>query len=139
MDEITEFLEHHGVKGQKWGIRNKKSAVKKTPRKTSSDYKKAKSLQTRHPSSLTNKQLKELNERLNLEQNYNRLNPTKKARGEAKVRAILGTVTLAVTALNSPPARALSRAGKAFILQKKRHSNKELLALRALSNSLVNK
>lgn len=25
LDEVDEFLEHHGVKGQKWGVRNQRS------------------------------------------------------------------------------------------------------------------
>lgn len=30
MTEVDAFLEHHGIKGQKWGIRNKKQKAPKT-------------------------------------------------------------------------------------------------------------
>lgn len=136
MEPVDEFLEHHGIKGQKWGIRNRN---KKPVGPTSKDFKKSRKLQKRGSAALTNKELQDVNTRLNLEQNFHRMNPSKKAKGEAKVKAILGTIGVGVAALNSPPGRALTNAGKAYVTNRKRHSNKEILALKALSNSLVKK
>lgn len=77
-------LFHYGIKGMKWGIRRKdgpggtvSSGLKgrKTADDTpeSADSKRAKSLKGRKVSSLSNQELKDLNKRLDLEQNYSRL------------------------------------------------------------------
>ncbi len=41
MNDVDEFLEHFGVKGMRWGVRNAASSKKK---KTSSDYKEAREI-----------------------------------------------------------------------------------------------
>ena len=99
---VDEFLEHHGVKGQKWGIRHLPAhkVSGKTSRPMSVDAKKAEELRKKPVSSLTNKQLKTLNERKNLEQNRARLNPSKVAAGEEMAKKILGTVGVAYTVYN---------------------------------------
>lgn len=76
-------LAHYGIKGMKWGIRRKTNSdglvIKgSSPEKEySSDASKAKvsgeKAKSKGVQSLSNKELKELNERLNLEQNYSRL------------------------------------------------------------------
>ncbi len=71
---------------------------------------------------MSNNELKILNERLNLEQNYNRLNPGKVLDGKKRAEMVLGTVGVAVTAynlLNSP-------AGKAFKNIGRRATNRQL-------------
>lgn len=109
MITTTDFLAHHGVKGMKWGVR------KKAPRKMSSDFKKTAKLRSRHPSELSNKQLKTINERTNLEQNYKRMNPTKIAAGIAAVSGLLATAEIAnktIKYLGSPAGKAAVAAGK---------------------------
>lgn len=104
------LLEHSGVKGMKWGVRkprDEKARAKqfgpkaKKEVKTSSDFKATEKYRGQDPRSLTNKQLKELNERMNLEknyaQNYAKINPSKAKRGEERVKAALATLGLAVT------------------------------------------
>lgn len=95
-------LVHHGIKGMKWGVRRfqKKdgtltSAGKKRRVEISDDAKEARSLRTRKASELTNAELRRLNERVRLEQEYSRLNPSKIKKGLACVTAVsaaLGTI-----------------------------------------------
>ena len=107
--DVGEFLEHHGVKGQKWGIRHPRSESH------SEDYKGTRNLRGKPAASLTNEELKKVNERLNLEQNYNRLNPGTVAAGKKRAEFILGTIGLGVGAYNlskSPAGAAALTAGK---------------------------
>ena len=115
MTSVEDFLEHHGVKGQKWGIRNAQI------RKLSPEHKQATKLREKHLSELTNQELKTLNERLNLETNYNRLNPNvvRKGHGTAKeILAFIGTATSLAALLNSDKGRKLLRDGSRFIASK---------------------
>jgi hypothetical protein len=107
-----EFIDHHGVKGQKWGIRNRKNRVK-VP--SSSEHKKAAALRKKPVHSLTNEQLKELNTRGNLERQHSQLNPSKVASGKKRAEYILGTVALGAVAYNmfhSPAGQAAISLGK---------------------------
>ena len=110
--DAKDFLEHHGVKGQKWGIRNARNV-----KVSSVDHRTAHKLNDRPVSSLSNKQLQTVNNRLNLEQNHARLNPSKHARGKRHVEQVLGTAGLAVGAYNlvkSPAGLALVKSGSKF-------------------------
>lgn len=91
-EDAKAFIEHFGVRGMKWGVR-KRSTI--TP---SSDYKKTAHLRNRHPAELSNKQIQKINERINLEQNYRRLNPTRVKRGQDKAKLLLESAMLATTA-----------------------------------------
>ena len=84
--ETSKDLElfHYGIKGMKWGVRRKEGpdgtvSSRLKGRKTaddtpdSDDAKKVKSLRGRKVSTLSNQELKDLNKRLDLEQNYSRL------------------------------------------------------------------
>ena len=74
----NSFLEHSGKKGMKWGIRNSVKRLKnriKNPH-YSKDYKQTKNLRRKSSKYLSNNQLRELNKRMELEQNYNRLSTT---------------------------------------------------------------
>ena len=62
---IEKELKHYGVLGMKWGHR-------KQSRPMSEDAKKAKNLKKKKVSEMSNSELKRLNERMNLEQNYKR-------------------------------------------------------------------
>lgn len=135
MDSVETFFEHFGIKGMHWGIRNKRSTVK---RPTSSEHKKARELQRKGPHGLTNNQLRSVNERLNLEQNFNKMNPGKRKKGEAHIKALLATASLASSAvaiLNSPAGKLAVSAGKNYRTGKK-PSQKEARALVELSKHL---
>ena len=93
----NSFLEHSGKKGMKWGIRNSVKKLKnriKNPH-YSKDYKQTKNLRRKSSKYLSNNQLRELNKRMELEQNYNRLSTTPLNRGFTIARniiAISGTI-----------------------------------------------
>jgi hypothetical protein len=70
---VADFLEHYGVKGMRWGIRGGK-ATKEAP---STDAARAATLKVRakrsKPKALSNKELQEVINRMNLEQQFKRL------------------------------------------------------------------
>ena len=116
--DVANFLEHYGTKGQKWGIRNARARItsgkKSVPQ--SEDSKTARKLQSRPPHSLSNEELKKLNERLNLEQNASRLNPSKISKGKKHAQTVLATVGVGVALLNTPPGKALINAGRKAVI-----------------------
>lgn len=74
MIPIESFLEHYGVKGMRWGQRRKRGP---DGRVKSTEAKRAEQILTKAKkkgkSSLTNKELGDLNKRLQLEQQYSKL------------------------------------------------------------------
>lgn len=112
---VGQFLEHYGVKGMRWGVRRSRGGVKtakKTSKKPSADFRKAQELKKKGVPHLTNKQLKAVNERMNLEQNFSRMNPSKTKRGLKAVEAILAVGATANTAIafsKSPAGQALAK------------------------------
>lgn len=128
MDE----LEHHGIKGMHWGVRrNRESGGGSAPRRGKSVSvdaarfdKASKKVKTRGLSSLSNAELKALNERMNLEQNYSKLtgnksNVEKMKKGHEAVKQVLGVGTTAMQAynlVNSPMAKEVGKmlAAKKF-------------------------
>jgi hypothetical protein len=90
--EINEILAHVGVKGMKWGVR--KSKIPKMG--PSDDAKKAHRAFVKSKRSgvvaLSNKELKALNARLELESKYSQLSaqPSRLDRGQAIVKKMLG-------------------------------------------------
>lgn len=76
-DSVNDFLSHYGVKGMKWGVRGSNSSASSVPasddsRRATEVLAKAKVGGTK---SLSNKDLQDLNTRMNLEQQYARLAP----------------------------------------------------------------
>lgn len=109
MAEIAEdFLAHYGVPGMKWGRRKGSSG-------TAGDAKAVAPLRKKKPSQMTNEELRKLNERMQLEQNYKKLNPNIAVRGKKYVAATIGTVGLGVTLysqINSPAAKAAAKVAR---------------------------
>lgn len=68
-------LYHFGVKGMKWGVR------KDRKRSDNKDYTESRDLLKKSPNKLSNAELRKINERLNLEQQYSNLTTTQKQRG----------------------------------------------------------
>lgn len=86
-------LSHYGVKGMKWGVRkDRKSGSKKSSRK-SKDYVEARALRKKNLSQLSNKELRTLNQRLQLEQQYKQLTtPQNKNKGKSFVAGVHGQI-----------------------------------------------
>ena len=94
-------LYHFGVKGMKWGVRKSRSSScssKKKRAKTdgwSDDAKEAYRIKQKKVNQMSNAELKKLNERRNLERNYQQLNPNTIKKGIAiagTTAAALGTM-----------------------------------------------
>jgi len=108
------FLEHHGVKGMKWGTRRSKKQLERAA-KQSPEHKNVRALKGKKSSELSNQELKAINERLNLEQNFHRLNPTTVQRGHNAVKGVLaiaGTGAAVYSMAQSPAGKAAITAGR---------------------------
>lgn len=73
-----EYLEHHGIKGMKWGVRRKRGSDGHVAEPGDApEHTRARQLhataQAHGTRKLTNKDLQDLNQRLNLEQQYSKL------------------------------------------------------------------
>src|SRR4249919_1383395 len=127
--ELETFFEHHGIKGMRWGVRNDRSRVTKLPQ--SAESKKVSDLRKRKPHQLTNKQLQSVNARLNMEQNFSKLNPTKIQKGHNHVKGILAAATTITTLYGlsqSPLGKKFISAGKTYLqsAQAKRNARRLL-------------
>ena len=85
-------LYHFGIKGMQWGIhKDRKRSVRTKRSKTdSSDYHESRDLLAKSPNQLSNAQLRKLNERLNLEQQYSNLTTTQKQNGQSFMGRVQG-------------------------------------------------
>lgn len=82
--EVGEFLEHHGIKGQKWGIRNPRNRVRSGTAKAASRTKFQKPA-----SRLSDTEIQKRIKRMELEKRYNELNKGEKAAGKKYLHDIL--------------------------------------------------
>ena len=85
-------LYHFGIKGMKWGVHKdrKRSVRTKRSKSDSSDYSESRDLLTKSPNQLSNAQLRKINERLNLEQQYSNLTKTQKQNGQSFMSMVQG-------------------------------------------------
>jgi hypothetical protein len=102
--ELDEILEHHGIKGMKWGVRRSRSLstsrskTSKPVHEPASDAARAKELHTRARTAgthtLSNQELQHLTQRMNLEQQYSRLSgsSSRKAAGARFAKEIVVNV-----------------------------------------------
>lgn len=97
---INDELYHYGVPGMKWGVRksqNKLDRIDKRSKKNdwSEDAATAAKIKTKKVSQMTNAELRKLNDRKNLEQQYANLTKNS-SKGRAAVKAFIaaaGTLT----------------------------------------------
>lgn len=98
--DYRDYFKHYGVLGMHWGVRKDGSPRRSAP---SEDYTYSRELKKKSRKSLSNKELKALSERLNLEQQYDKLNPNliEKGKREAKAslvgKILIGAVTAVIT------------------------------------------
>lgn len=78
IEQGAEYLEHYGIRGMKWGQRRSKEEIRRA--KSLPDAEEHTRARTLHKTArqgglrkLTNKDIEDLNKRLNLEQNYSNL------------------------------------------------------------------
>lgn len=112
---VDQILEHYGTKGMKWGVRKSKIPRQGPSQEAKSAHRNLIKAKVSGPQALTNKQLKEVNERLNLEQNFQRLsyNPSKAKKILDSIFKTGKTVNDAVEFANSPAGRAIQASMKA--------------------------
>lgn len=106
-------LYHFGVKGMKWGVRkdHKRSVSSKHSRSDSKDYTESRDLLKKSPNKLSNAELRKINERLNLEQQYSNLTTIQKQKGQSFVKRVKNQMSN--TAVNEV-SRDLYDTGKAI-------------------------
>lgn len=126
LENLDDVVIHYGVKGMKWGVRRSQAALDRAAgRRQSADARTARQNQARPVSELSNKELKALNERLQLEANNARLNPGVVDRGQKLFKNTLGLAITGVTVYNL----VNSPAGKSLINQIKKVMNRNLKQL----------
>lgn len=99
--DVSEFLEHFGVKGMHWGVRERGPASE-DHLEVSSLRGKAKEARGIH--ALSNDEIDTINRRLNLEQNYSRLTSGGGSaidRGDKFVKSRIGNVNTGITAVET--------------------------------------
>ncbi len=110
---LNDVLEHYGTKGMKWGVR-KSRVPKQGPSGDARDAHRSFIKATvSGPQALSNKELQALNQRLNLEQNYQKLSynpgPFKKALDSMTKLVKTGkSIDDAITFVNGPTGKAIS-------------------------------
>lgn len=107
---------HYGVLGMKWGVRRDRSSGGSKKRRTSNmsqDARDAAQLKKKRVSEMSNAELRRLNDRQQLEQNYARLNPSKIKKGIAFVTAATGVMTTAINVYNNSD--KIIKIGKGFV------------------------
>lgn len=112
-----DFLAHHGVKGMKWGKRKGAGSSSET-RTTSKDHDQVTKLRSKRPSEMSNEELRILTNRINLEQNYSRMNPSRVTKGRKLVTATIGTAGTAISVYNmakSPAVKSAINLGKSLL------------------------
>lgn len=118
-NKIDEILNHVGILGMHWGIRKSRSSGGKTKPKpattspNSPDHDEKVALKKKKLNSLSNAELKKLNERMQLEKSYKDLSKNDLSVGAKLVQEILGGAAKE-TAKNFAAKQMLKGVEKAF-------------------------
>lgn len=109
-------LTHHGVKGMRWGVRRSKEQLGRSRGRRSSkseDYTEARKIKKKKVSQMSNAELKKINERTRLEQEYSRLNPSAVSKGWKFVAGTAGIMGTTIALYNN--SNTLIGIGKKFV------------------------
>lgn len=100
---MNNELYHYGVLGMKWGVRRdrSRSGGSRKKRSMSDDARDAYTIKKKKVSQMSNAELRKLNERTRLEQEYSRLNPKSVSRGWKYVATAAGVMGTALSVYNS--------------------------------------
>lgn len=102
-----DYLEHFGVKGMKWGVRAARTIhnARKAPKPMSEDAQRHAAAKKKKLSELSDKELKDLALRLNMEQQVKRMNPASITKGHNAAKAVVAVVgtASAIHAIGSSP------------------------------------
>ena len=95
---MNNELYHYGVLGMKWGVRRdrSRSGGSRKKRSMSDDARDASMIKKKKVSQMSNAELRKLNERTRLEQEYSRLNPKSVSRGWKYVATAAGVMGTAL-------------------------------------------
>lgn len=122
--KANDILAHFGILGMKWGVRRPvgpDGLVKGPRRPKAEDYTRAHQLKKHNIKTLSNKDIKEINSRLQLEKSMRDLKKADLTQGQETVKAMLGvgTTMASVYALTQTPSgQALKKSISNYITPK---------------------
>lgn len=133
MNDVDEFLEHHGIKGMQWGVRTKRNNMQVN---ASEDSKRASDIRAKAKTgtvrSLTNDEIRAFTTRAQLENSFANATPSNMKKVMSFVKDILGvksTMDQVINFENSSSGKAI-REG----LAKRNTSQAKISRLRKMAN-----
>ena len=102
----NDYLQHHGIKGMKWGIRRTEAQLARVRGKAkkenwSEDARSVGEIRTKSEKQMSNAEIRKVNERMDLERRYSQLNPGVIKKGSMKVAAATGIMATALAFYNN--------------------------------------
>ena len=99
---VNNELTHYGILGMKWGVRRTEAQLARGRGKSKSeDYETAKALNKKKVNQLSNAELRKLNERKQLENQYAQLNQSSFKKGLAFVATATAVMSTAINFYNT--------------------------------------
>lgn len=97
----NDYLQHHGIKGMKWGVRRTEAQLARVRGKAkkenwSEDARSVGEIRTKSIKQMSNAEIRKVNERMDLERRYSQLNPGVIKKGSMKVAAATGIMATAL-------------------------------------------